>query len=99
MATPRRRIGGDAHGPTAEGAADPVGWLEMLDRLRKLNPAGLVASRGEPTKLVFQELEGIQIMVVETTAVEEEAQVILEALFLLIFAPSYLALQHVLLWQ
>lgn len=38
-------------------AADPVGWLEMLDRVRKLNPAGLVASRGEPTKLVFQELE------------------------------------------
>ncbi|MBI5441015.1 MAG: MBL fold metallo-hydrolase [Deltaproteobacteria bacterium] len=44
--------------PNVQGlAADPVGWLEMLDRIRKLNPAGLVASRGEPTKLVFQELE------------------------------------------
>jgi hypothetical protein len=38
-------------------AADPVGWIEMIDRVRKLNPAGLVASRGEPTKMVFQELE------------------------------------------
>jgi glyoxylase-like metal-dependent hydrolase (beta-lactamase superfamily II) len=38
-------------------AADPIGWLEMLDRLRKLSPAGLVASRGEPTAMVFQELE------------------------------------------
>ena len=44
--------------PNMQGlAADPVGWLEMLDRIRKLNPAGLVASRGEPTKMVFQELE------------------------------------------
>lgn len=44
--------------PNVQGvAADPVGWLEMLDRIRKLNPAGIVASRGEPTKMVFQELE------------------------------------------
>lgn len=44
--------------PNMQGvAADPTGWIEMLDRVRKLNPAGIVASRGEPTKLVFQELE------------------------------------------
>ena len=44
--------------PNMQGeAADPVGWIEMIDRVRKLNPAGLVASRGEPTKMVFQELE------------------------------------------
>jgi glyoxylase-like metal-dependent hydrolase (beta-lactamase superfamily II) len=42
-------------------AADPTGWLEMLDRVRKLNPAGLVTSRGEPTKLVFQELEATRL--------------------------------------
>ena len=42
-------------------AADPAGWLEMLDRVRKLGPAGLVASRGEPTKLVFQELEATRM--------------------------------------
>jgi glyoxylase-like metal-dependent hydrolase (beta-lactamase superfamily II) len=38
-------------------AADPTRWLEMLDRIRKLNPAGLVATRGEPTRVVHQELE------------------------------------------
>ncbi len=44
--------------PNMQGvAADPVGWIEMLDRVGKLNPAGIVASRGEPTKMVFQELE------------------------------------------
>ena len=37
--------------------SDPAGWLEMLDRIRKLTPAGLVATRGEPTKIVYQELE------------------------------------------
>jgi glyoxylase-like metal-dependent hydrolase (beta-lactamase superfamily II) len=37
--------------------SDPAGWLEMLDRIRSLNPAGLVATRGEPTRIVFQELE------------------------------------------
>jgi glyoxylase-like metal-dependent hydrolase (beta-lactamase superfamily II) len=44
-------------GPTA----DPTGWIEMIDRIRKLNPAGLVTSRGEPTKLVFQELEATRL--------------------------------------
>jgi glyoxylase-like metal-dependent hydrolase (beta-lactamase superfamily II) len=44
-------------------AADPKGWLEMLDRIRKLNPAGLVTTRGEPTKLVFQELEATRLYV------------------------------------
>lgn len=44
-------------------AADPLGWLEMLDRVRKLNPAGLVTSRGEPTKLVYQELEATRLYV------------------------------------
>lgn len=44
--------------PNLQGlTADPAGWLEMLDRIGKLNPAAIVASRGEPTKLVFQELE------------------------------------------
>lgn len=42
-------------------SADPVGWMEILDRVRKLNPAGLVASRGEPTKMVFQELEQTRV--------------------------------------
>ena len=42
-------------------ATDPAGWLEMLERVRKLNPAGLVATRGEPTKLVFQELEATRL--------------------------------------
>ena len=32
----------------------------MLDRIRDLNPAGLVATRGEPTKMVSQELEQTQ---------------------------------------
>ncbi len=37
--------------------ANPTGWLTMLDRIRALNPTGLVSTRGEPTKLVFQEIE------------------------------------------
>jgi glyoxylase-like metal-dependent hydrolase (beta-lactamase superfamily II) len=37
--------------------ADPVGWLGMLDKIRKANPAGLLPTRGEPTKMVFQELD------------------------------------------
>ncbi len=44
--------------PTLTGAAaDPRGWMEMIDRIGKLNPAGLVPTRGEPTKVVQQELE------------------------------------------
>jgi glyoxylase-like metal-dependent hydrolase (beta-lactamase superfamily II) len=49
-------------GPTV----DPKGWLEMLDRIRKLNPAGLVTTRGEPTKLVFQEIEATRLYVDRT---------------------------------
>lgn len=48
--------------PNLVGAsADPRGWLEMLDRVRQLNPAGLVPTRGEPTKLVYQELEATRL--------------------------------------
>ena len=51
LVTPGRCV--NLQGP----AADPVGWLEMLNRIDKLHPGGLVASRGEPTKMVSQELE------------------------------------------
>ncbi len=42
-------------------SVDPTGWTEMLGRIRKLSPEGLVATRGEPTKLVFQELEATRL--------------------------------------
>lgn len=44
-------------------SADPTGWMEMLDRVRKLSPEGLVATRGEPTKMVFQEIEATRLYI------------------------------------
>ena len=44
--------------PNLLGAtSDPTNWLTMVERIRQLEPAGIVATRGEPTKLVFQELD------------------------------------------
>ena len=42
-------------------SSDPAAWLQMIERIRQLAPAGLVASKGDPTKLVFQELEATRI--------------------------------------
>jgi glyoxylase-like metal-dependent hydrolase (beta-lactamase superfamily II) len=41
-------------------ASDLAGWIAMIDRIRQLHPAGLVATRGEPTRTVFQELDQTQ---------------------------------------
>ena len=38
-------------------AADPAGWQRMLDRIRELGPAGLIATRGDPIKAVREELQ------------------------------------------
>ena len=38
-------------------SSDPTSWLGMLDRIEKLNPAGLRGTRGEPTKTVSYELD------------------------------------------
>ena len=40
--------------------ADPVSWRETIDRIRELHPGGLVATRGEPSKIVSQELDQAQ---------------------------------------
>jgi hypothetical protein len=39
----------------------------MLERIRQLNPAGLVPTRGDPTKLVFQELEATRLYLERVT--------------------------------
>ena len=38
-------------------STDPRAWIEMLEKIRQLGAAGLVSSRGEPTKLVSEELD------------------------------------------
>lgn len=38
-------------------STDPQAWLETLEEIRRLGAAGLVSARGEPTKLVAEELD------------------------------------------
>ncbi len=37
-------------------STDPQAWIEKLEEVRRLGAAGLVSARGEPTKLVTEEL-------------------------------------------
>lgn len=37
--------------------ADPTSWIEMIGKIRELQPAGLVGSLGNPSKIVLGELE------------------------------------------
>lgn len=43
--------------------SDPAGWLGMLEKIRALNPAGFLGTRGEPTKAVSHELEQTQVYI------------------------------------
>ena len=56
-------------------ASDPASWLTMLERIRQLNPAGLVSTRGDPTKLVFQELEATRLYLDRVTRFLAEQKV------------------------
>jgi glyoxylase-like metal-dependent hydrolase (beta-lactamase superfamily II) len=48
-------------------SSDPIVWTQMLEKIRQLSPAGLVCSRGDPTKLVFQELEATRLYLERVT--------------------------------
>ena len=62
--------------PNLLGAfTDPTAWTSMLEKLRQLNPAGLVGSRGDPTKLVFQELEATRLYLERVTRLLAEQKI------------------------
>lgn len=48
-------------------SSDPKTWMQMLEGIRKASPAGLVSTRGDPTRLVFQELEATRLYLERVT--------------------------------